>query len=42
MEKHDFTLLLQNDIDYNVAWTMTTELVAMEIINRIFITFSEV
>ncbi|KAI0232022.1 Protein FAM8A1 [Lamellibrachia satsuma] len=41
LEKHDFTRLLQNDIDLNVAWTMTTELVAMEVINRVFITFSE-
>ena len=42
MEKHDFTVLLRNDLDYNVAWSMTTELVAMEVVNRIFITFSEV
>lgn len=41
IQKYDLDLLLSQNIDYNTAFAMTSELIAMEIINRIFICIFE-
>ena len=41
-EKYDIENLMNQNLDYNAAFAMTSELVAMEIINRIFICIFEV
>ncbi|ELT92564.1 hypothetical protein CAPTEDRAFT_92599, partial [Capitella teleta] len=41
IEKYDFENLMNQNLDYNDAFAVTFELVAMEIINRIFICIFE-
>ena len=42
LKRYDIDFLFEADLDYNAAFTMTSELVALEVINRIFITLFEV
>lgn len=42
LDKYDIENLMNQNLDYNAAFAMTSELVAMEIINRIFICIFEV
>lgn len=42
LQKYDLDVLFETNIDYNAAFSMTTELVALEVVNRIFITLFEV
>ncbi|KAK2165166.1 hypothetical protein LSH36_54g09032 [Paralvinella palmiformis] len=41
LHHYDFEYLMTTDMDYNTAFTMTSELVAMEIVNRVFICIFE-
>lgn len=40
--KYDLEALFKQDLDYNAAFNVTSELIAMEIVNRIIVTFFEV
>ncbi len=42
LEKYNIERLLDQDIDYEQAFAMTAELVAMEVVNRVFICVFEV